>query len=48
MAGRLHQFAKDGKTRFVVVGAGHLVGDQGIPTLLAERGWQVERVGGKP
>ncbi len=48
MAGRLHQLAKDGKTRFVVVGAGHMVGEQGIPALLAERGWQVDRVGGAP
>ena len=48
MAGRLHQLAKDGKSRFVLVGAGHMVGEQGIPTLLAERGWQVERVAGEP
>ena len=48
MAGRLHQLAKDGKTRFVVLGAGHMVGEQGLPTLLAGRGWRVERVGGEP
>jgi len=46
MAGRIHQLAKDGRTRFVVVGAGHMVGDQGIPSLLAERGWRIELIGG--
>jgi uncharacterized protein YbaP (TraB family) len=48
MARRLDQLAGDGRTRFVVVGAGHLVGEQGIPRLLTERGWQVERIGGAP
>lgn len=46
MAGRIHQLAKDGKTRFVMVGAGHMVGEQSIPSLLAERGWQVDLIGG--
>jgi uncharacterized protein YbaP (TraB family) len=48
MAARLDRLAGDGRTRFVVVGAGHMVGEQGIPRLLAERGWQVQRIGGAP
>lgn len=48
MAARLDEMAGDGKTRFVLVGAGHMVGEEGIPTLLAKRGWQVERIGGNP
>ncbi len=30
---------------FVVIGALHLCGETGVPTLLAEAGWQVEQVG---
>ncbi len=48
MASRINQLSGDGKTRFVVVGAGHMVGEDGIPTLLSQRGWAVERIGGKP
>jgi len=44
MADRLGQLARDGKARFVVVGAGHMIGDAGIPALLASRGFQVSRV----
>jgi hypothetical protein len=44
MAARLVELARDGKTRFVVLGAGHMLGEQGIPALLAQRGFVVERV----
>lgn len=29
----------------IIVGAGHLVGPDGVPTLLAQRGFEVERIG---
>jgi uncharacterized protein YbaP (TraB family) len=45
MARRLEELARDGKTRFVVVGVGHMVGPRGIPALLADRGFQVQRIG---
>lgn len=45
MARRLSELARDGKTRFVVVGVGHMVGPRGIPALLAGRGFHVERIG---
>jgi len=45
MADRLATLSADGRPRFVVVGTGHLIGPQGIPELLAQRGFQVERVG---
>ena len=44
MAARLVELAGDGQTRFVVLGAGHLLGAKGIPALLAEQGFVVERV----
>jgi len=44
MASRLAELSGDGRTRFVVVGAGHMLGDQGIPALLARRGYSVSRV----
>ena len=46
MANRLAELGGDGKTRFVVLGAGHLVGDRGLPALLSRRGYRVSRVGG--
>jgi hypothetical protein len=45
MSDRLVALSADGRPRFVVVGTGHLIGTQGIPQLLAQRGFQVERVG---
>ncbi len=44
MAARLVELAADGRTRFVVLGAGHMVGAKGIPARLAELGFAVERV----
>jgi uncharacterized protein YbaP (TraB family) len=46
MARRLAEFARDGKTRFAVVGAGHMLGPRGIPSLLCDRGFEVRRVSG--
>lgn len=44
MAARLAELGGDGKTRFVVLGAGHMLGDQGVPALLARRGYRVTRI----
>jgi uncharacterized protein YbaP (TraB family) len=45
MARKLGDLAVDGKTRFVVVGVGHMIGPRGIPALLADQGFRVERIG---
>jgi len=44
MAARLVELASDGQTRFVVLGAGHMVGSKGIPAQLAAQGFAVERI----
>jgi hypothetical protein len=44
MTARLVELARDGQTRFVVLGAGHMLGAKGIPALLAQQGFVVERV----
>jgi uncharacterized protein YbaP (TraB family) len=41
---KLEQLAAGGKPVFVAVGAGHLVGEQGVPALLRARGHTVTRV----
>ncbi len=46
MARRLADLARDGKTRFAVLGAGHMLGSRGIPSLLCDRGFEVRRVSG--
>jgi uncharacterized protein YbaP (TraB family) len=46
MARRLAELARDGKTRFTVLGAGHMLGSRGIPSLLCDRGFEVRRVSG--
>lgn len=43
MASRLAALAADGRPRFVVVGAGHLIGPESVPALLAAYGFEVER-----
>ncbi len=48
MAARLAELAGDGRTRFVVLGAGHMVGPKGIPAQLAAQGFAVERMGDGP
>jgi uncharacterized protein YbaP (TraB family) len=44
MAQRLASIARDGKLRFVVVGVGHMVGERGVPALLRDYGFRVDRV----
>jgi uncharacterized protein len=44
MAERLYELGRDGKLRFVVVGAAHLVGKRGILALLRARGFQIRKV----
>ena len=44
MARRIEHIMKDGKVSFVGVGLLHLLGANGLPQLLAQRGYQVERV----
>ena len=46
MSERVQRFLAEPRTRFVVVGAGHLVGDRGIVALLRARGCRVERAAG--
>jgi hypothetical protein len=44
MTQRLASLARDGKLRFVVVGAGHMVGERGIPALLRDYGFRLDEV----
>jgi uncharacterized protein YbaP (TraB family) len=44
MANDIKAFLKNKGTYFVVIGAGHLVGDKGIPQLLRNAGYQVNRM----
>lgn len=45
MSDKIVRNMADGKTRFVVVGMGHLVGTDGIPQLLKRRGYRVRQIG---
>jgi uncharacterized protein YbaP (TraB family) len=44
MALKIEEFLGAGKDYFVIVGAGHLVGDQGIPEVLRRKGYSVEQL----
>lgn len=44
MAQRIEHIMKDGKVSFVGVGLLHLLGANGLPQLLTQRGYQVERM----
>lgn len=44
MTDRLAALSADGRGRFVVLGAGHMVGPRGIPALLAARGFTVAKL----
>jgi len=48
MAERIDALHRDGKRVFVAVGALHMTGPQGLPKLLRERGYSVERVAFSP
>jgi uncharacterized protein YbaP (TraB family) len=41
MASRIEDFLLSGDIHFIVVGAAHLVGEKGIPSLLREKGYRV-------
>jgi uncharacterized protein len=44
MVSKIEDFLKTKKTYFVIVGAGHLIGNQGIITLLRQKGYPVEQL----
>ena len=44
MASKVEDFFRTGETYFVIVGAGHLVGDQGIIEILKRKGYLVEQL----
>jgi len=44
MLGKIEGYLEDDKTYFVIVGAGHLVGNKGIINLLKEKGYTVEQI----
>jgi uncharacterized protein YbaP (TraB family) len=46
MAQKVEGFLKGKQTHFVIVGAGHLIGDKGIVKLLEKKGYKVEQVQG--
>jgi hypothetical protein len=46
MVRRLVEMSSDGRTRLVVLGAGHMVGDRGIPARLCDAGFAVRRLSG--
>ncbi len=44
MTSKIERFLKTEKTYFVVVGAGHLVGKDGIVEILKTRGYRIEQL----
>ncbi len=44
MASRIEDFLKIRETHFVIVGAGHLVGERGIIEILKKKGYQVDQM----
>jgi uncharacterized protein YbaP (TraB family) len=48
MAQRIDELLREPRVWFVVVGAGHMVGEEGIPALLAARGHRVSRIPRSP
>ncbi|HEV2990189.1 MAG TPA: TraB/GumN family protein [Candidatus Angelobacter sp.] len=48
MAQRVEQYLKGKEPSFVVVGAGHMIGEKGIVKLLQEKGYHVERANAGP
>jgi hypothetical protein len=44
MASKIEDFLRNRETYFVVVGAGHLVGSQGIIEILKGKGYMVEQL----
>jgi uncharacterized protein YbaP (TraB family) len=44
MVGKIEEYLVDGKTYFVIVGAGHLVGKNGIIEILKDRGYTVKQM----
>ena len=44
MASKIDDFLRTKETYFVIVGAGHLVGDQGIIEILKRKGYLVEQL----
>jgi uncharacterized protein YbaP (TraB family) len=44
MAIGLENLGRDGRSRFVVIGAGHLLGDRSVRAQLAKRGYRIERI----
>jgi uncharacterized protein YbaP (TraB family) len=44
MAASIARLAGDGRTRLVVLGSGHMLGDRGVPALLERRGYRLARV----
>jgi uncharacterized protein len=44
MAQRIDALLREGRTYLIVVGAGHVVGEQGIPALLSRSGHRILRI----